>query len=344
MQRAGARALISVAALCSGSVGWAEAIVPAEVAAAPVVEDRYPRSTVEFPVDVEGVPDLVYSVLPGYRPLRLDLYKPKATATNGRPLVVYIHGGGWQSGHTRHAGAFANWPGVLASLAARGFVVASIEYRLSSEATFPAAVQDVKKSVRWLRAKAKDFDIDPTRALLWGGSAGGQLAALAATTCGNSSLAPVLSAEEAGLQAQSDCVQGLVAWYGVFDLSTIWSSSEPAANRNQPAGNPAVKYLGCVPTSCAEKAALASPVMQVDPRDPPTLLIHGELDKVVPVAQSRAFESVLRSKGVPVELRVIPGVDHSFIGSSPEATRTASREALMRTFAFIDATLGKKGP
>ena len=89
-------------------------------------------------------------------------------------------------------------------------------------------------------------------------------------------------------------------------------------------------------------AALASAVMQIDQRDPPTLLIHGELDKVVPVAQSRAFDSALRAKGVAVELLVIPGVDHSFIGSSPEATRDASLTALTRTFAFIDVTLRGK--
>ena len=189
--------------------------VPVE--ASPVLEDRFPQPKVAFAHDVESQPDLVYSVPPGFRPLRLDLYRPRNTGsvTRGLPLVVYVHGGGWQSGHTRHAGAFANWPGVLALLASKGYVVASIEYRLSGEAPFPAAIQDVKTSIRWLRSKSAQFGIDPTSVIIWGGSAGGQLAALAATSCKVESLAPD---PQSPLAAQSDCVQGLVTWYGIFDF------------------------------------------------------------------------------------------------------------------------------
>jgi acetyl esterase/lipase len=298
----------------------------AEVGAAPVLDDRYPHPAVAFPDDVESFPDLVYSVVPGYRPLRLDVYRPGSSTVARHPLVVYVHGGGWVGGHTRHSGAFANWPAVLASLAAKGYVVASIEYRLSDEAPFPAAVQDVKTSIRWLRSKARDFGIDPSRALLWGGSAGGQLAALAATTCGEDALAPAISPADEPLRAASDCVQGLVAWYGMFDLG--------GADRD-----PVVKYLGCVPSSCADRAALASPVTHLDARDPPTLLVHGEEDETVPVGQSRAFFAALQSKRIHAELFVIPEVDHSFIGASPASTRQASLAALSRTFAFIDATL-----
>ena len=100
--------------------------------------------------------------------------------------------------------------------------------------------------------------------------------------------------------------------------------------------------MAAPPSNCAEKAALASPVTHLDPRDPPTLLIHGELDKVVPVSQSRAFLAALKEKGVPAELLVIPGVDHSFVGASAPDTRQASLNALSRTFAFIDATLGAR--
>ena len=128
----------------------------APIAASPVLEDRYPRQPVMFGDDVESFADLVYSVQTGYRPLILDLYKPRAKApASGYPLVVYIHGGGWQSGHTRQSGAFANWPGVLASIAAKGYVVVSVEYRLSKEAPFPAALQDVKRAIRWVRANAQ---------------------------------------------------------------------------------------------------------------------------------------------------------------------------------------------
>ena len=160
------------------------------------------------------------------------------------PLVVYVHGGGWQSGHTRHAGAFADWPAALALLASRGYAVASIEYRLSSEAKFPAAIQDVKASIRWLRSKSAEFQIDRTRTVIWGGSAGGQLAALAATSCGVEALAPVFDMPDrkSPLAAESDCVQGLVAWYGVFDFST---SPPLSGNREETADSPVSRYLGC---------------------------------------------------------------------------------------------------
>jgi acetyl esterase/lipase len=320
-----------------------------EVAAAPVVGDRYPRAVVAFGDDVQSYPDLVYSTPPGFRPLRLDLYKPKEPvgALAERPLVIYVHGGGWRSGHTRHAGAFANWPNVLAALASKGYVVASVEYRLSGEARFPAAIHDVKTAVRWLRSKARDFGVDRTRVVIWGGSAGAHLAALTATSCGVDSLAPTFLAHEpgqpassAGLETQSDRVQGLVAWYGVFDLARIPQLSAARGDRNDTEAPPAERFLGCLPSSCAATSALASPVTYVDARDPPALLVHGDRDRVVPVEQSRAFSDALQSKNVSARLLIIPDVDHSFIGLTPEKTREASLAALSATFAFIDATIG----
>jgi acetyl esterase/lipase len=279
------------------------------------------------------MPDLIYSVPPGFRPLRLDLYRPRntASAARGLPLVIYVHGGGWLAGHTRHAGAFGNWPGVLALLASKGFVVASIEYRLSGEARFPAAIQDVKTSIRWLRSKSAQFGIDPSTVIIWGGSAGGQLAALAATSCKVDAFAPD---PQSPLAAQSDCVQGLVTWYGIFDLVNAPLSGATG----QPANSPVQKYLGCMPSDCRSTAALASPVTHLDKNDPPALLIHGDLDKVVPVAQSQFFYEATQSKGVNATLLVIKGVDHSFIGADAEATRRASLQALTATFEFIDAT------
>ena len=316
--------------------------VPVE--ASPVLEDRYPQPSVAFGADVESLPDQVYSVPPGFRPLRLDLYRPRnaRSVAGGLPLVVYVHGGGWQGGHTRHAGAFANWPEVLAKLASKGYVVASIEYRLSGEARFPAAIQDVKTAIRWLRWKHAQLGIDPTRIVIWGGSAGGQLAALAATTCHVSSLAPVFLKQgspdpQSPLAAQSDCVQGLVAWYGIFDFVNA-----PLSGTDQSAANSApAKYLGCAPADCKPTAELASPISHVDKDDPPALLVHGDLDKVVPVAQSHKFNEALLAKKVAVKLLVIKDVDHSFIGMNAEATRAASLQALTATFEFIDATVAR---
>ena len=331
--------LATIALAVLFSAGAADQRVDAPVvAAAPVLDDHYPSPKVIFGADVESYPDLVYDTPAGFRPLRLDVYR-QLTAREPRPLVVYIHGGGWQGGHTRHAGAFANWPEVLASLARRGYVVASVEYRLSGEAKFPAAIHDVKNAIKWLQASAARFRIDPQNVVLWGGSAGGQLAALAATSCDLKALEPVASGSSPRA-SQSDCVQGLIAWYGVFDLNAIPELSTRSGAHTDPSNSPVAKYLGCGPAQCAQTAAIASAITHVDAKDPPVLLIHGELDKVVPVSQSREFDRALRERGVASQLIVIPGVDHSFIGTSPEATRTASLLALKRTFEFIDSLRG----
>jgi len=332
-------ALMLVATWWSTSSAAAAPALDVPVDSKPVLDDRFPQPSVAFAANVESQPDLVYFVPPGFRPLRLDLYRPRnaGSVAGGLPLVVYVHGGGWQSGHTRHAGAFANWPGALALLASRGYVVASVEYRLSGEAQFPAAIQDVKTAIRWLRSKNTQFGIDPTRGVIWGGSAGGQLAALAATSCNVAALAPDL---QSPLAAQSDCVQGLVTWYAVFDFVNA-----PLSGPSEQSASSAVgKFLGCAPTDCKSTAELASPVTYLDKNDPPTLLIHGDLDKVVPVAQSQKFEEALLAKKIAVNFLLIKDVDHSFIGADAEATRRASLQALTATFEFIDATVGRKRP
>jgi acetyl esterase/lipase len=297
-----------------------------------VLGDHYPAVHVSFPGGVVGLPALTYEVLPWYRPMHLDLYLPAGKGAR-RPLVVYIHGGGWMSGHPRQSGAFENWPGVLALIASRGYVVASVEYRLSGEAAFPAAIQDVKAAIRWLRANAAEYGIDPSRVVVWGGSAGGHLAALDAVTCGVASLGPI---SEKGAQVapegpQGDCVQGLVTWYGVFDFR------QPRPK----VGRVVERFLGCSAGGCtAAQLAAASPATYVKSGEPPALLIVGSADNVVGAQQSRDFDALLRSKGDPVQLLIIPGVNHSFVGSTPASTRAASLEALQRTFEFIQGTVG----
>jgi acetyl esterase/lipase len=336
------RHLFAMALLMSAAIA---ALAAPEVAveASPVLEDRYPRAYVEFADGVVSYPDLIFSRPAGARPLRLDLYKPSAAAPpSGFPLVVYIHGGGWQSGHTRHSGAFGNWPNVLAGLSAKGYVVVSIEYRLSMEARFPAAIHDVKTSIRWLRANAREFGIDRSRAIVWGGSAGGQLAALAATTCEDKQLTPSYTSAEAKVAAESDCVQGAVAWYGVFDFRTLPEFSGTRA-ATPDVGSAAAKYLDCKSANCAT-LTLASAAAHIDAQTPPMLLIHGDGDRVVPVAQSQQFATALRASKIPVELVVIAGTDHSFIGATPQATRDASLRALNETFDFITTAFAAKRP
>jgi acetyl esterase/lipase len=296
-----------------------------------VLEDRYPQRRVLFPDGVVGLPDLVYSTVNGFRPLTLDLYLPPKQANGGAPVIIYVHGGGWMSGHTRHSGAFENWPVVLASLAARGYVVASLSYRLSGEAPSPAAEQDVKSAVRWLRGNAARFGIDKRHIGIWGGSAGGQLAALAGTSCGVAALEPPPVAD-AKAPLESDCVQAVVTWYGIFDFTPLTKGGAVPP--------PVARYLGCDAGACPDdKVALASAIRHVDRNDPPFLLIHGALDKTVAPSQSEKFHAALQASAVKAQLLVLPDVDHSFVGNTPELTRDASLRALHATIDFFDATL-----
>lgn len=291
-------------------------------AAAPVLADRFPVVPVDFPDGVKAYRDVTYQTVPGYRPQVVDVYVP---ATPGpHPLVLYIHGGGWMGGHTRHSGALADFPKVLAALAAEGFTVASLEYRLSGEAKFPAQLQDSAAALRFLRARAAEYRIDPARVGVWGGSAGGHLAALTATTCRDTALDPAAG--------NDGCVQAAVTWYGVYDFSGMTAT---------PDGNAAgARLLGCEGACPADRIRAVSPVAHIDGKDPPFLLIHGEGDKVVPVAQSRLGEAALRRAGVKVASIYIPGVDHSFIGATLEATRAATLRATNATFDFLHEALG----
>ncbi len=309
-----------------------------KIDASPFLGDHYPPRRSEFPAGVIGFADVTYAIIPGFRPLTLDVYlAPQSRAgPGGSPLVLYIHGGGWSNGHARQSGAFDDWPRVLASLAARGYVVASLNYRLSGEAPFPAAIQDVKSAIRYLRAHARQYGIDPARALVWGGSAGGHLAALAAATCGVKELEPAsppqATPESAAVARQSDCVQGAVTWYGVFDLGAMAGPSPGVS----PA--PIAKFLGCNGACPPEKLQNASPQHFIKAGMPPFLLIHGAADKTVDPQQSKRFRDAVEAAGGRISLIMIPDVEHSFIGQTPEATRAASLLALKRSFEFIDAT------
>lgn len=290
----------------------------------PALGDPMPDRILTLANGVTVNSDIAYSTIPGYRPIILDLYRP-AQQAKPLPLVIYIHGGGWANGHTRQSGAFSDFPAVLADLSARGYVVASLEYRLSKEAPFPAAIDDVRTAIRYLRANAARFGLDGSHVAVWGGSAGGQLAALAALQCGS---AP--TGEDKSNPGQSDCVQAGVGWYGVYDFATMPQAIAGAENA----------YLDCVKPDCpADRIKAASPAAHVDAKDPPMLLIHGTEDKVVPADQSRQLAAALKAARVPVTLEIIPGVGHSWIGADAAATRAASLRALDLTFRFFDTQL-----
>jgi dienelactone hydrolase len=143
------------------------------------------------------------------------------------------------------------------------------------------------------------------------------------------------------MAGESDCVQGAVTWYGIFDFASIPPAQmvTPATPGSLPSA--VVRYLGCGNAPCpAETIRQASAVSFVKADTPPFLLVHGAVDKTVDPAQSTHFREALQKAGGHADLLMIPGVDHSFIGATPESTKDASLEALKRTNQFIDSTLG----
>ena len=323
-----------------------------EIAADAARNDQYPAKNAAFANGVTSIADLQYWSPVGYRPLTLDLYLPPVSIrppATGFPLVIQIHGGAFMGGDKRLILPFVDWPSVLASLAARGFVVASINYRLSGEARFPAQAQDVKAAVRWLRLNAVKYTIDPGRAVTWGQSAGGHLASLTAVSCGAAALSPsgfppAPGSSDVTVATVSDCVQGAVAWFGLFDLATLQEQArEVKALSRDDAGAPEWRLLGCFAAACSpSQVAAASPVSYVDRSDPPMLLIVGSDDTLIPTKQTIDMAERLTAAGVKHDLIVLPGVGHSFIGGTVEATRDANLKALAATYDFIDRTIGNR--
>jgi acetyl esterase/lipase len=288
--------------------------------------DPFAVPGIGFEGGVSAIGGIIYAVREGFRPLTLDLYlPPRRTADRPAPLVIYIHGGAWVTGHPRSGGM----PRMLAALAARGYVVASISYRLRAEAPFPVAIQDVRDAIRFLRTNAQSYGIDGARVGIWGASAGGQLAALAATGCGIGALdspASVIARE-----GTSPCVQAAVSWYGVHDFATIPLPVVETGPR---------PYLGCNLAHCSrETMAMASAVTFVDPTDPPMLLIHGGADTLVVPSQSVELDQRLRDARVPSELIIIPGVNHGFVGPDDGTTQQAQAQAFAATARFFDQRL-----
>lgn len=349
---------LAIAAAVSLTAGGSQAKTLGEEIAAlskvgtgvtPVGRDSFAHVTVAMHGGVTGLPDVTYSRLNGYRPLKLDLFLPPSRykSAGPRPLVIYIHGGGFFTGGPRRSAAYLDWPADLALLAEHGYVVASLRYRFDSEAKYPAQIQDVKSAIRWLRVNAREYNIDKNRAVVWGQSAGGQLAGLAAVTCGVTALAPaprkaapehpVAETQESapeGFDEASDCVQGAVVWFGVFDLSKLNSGG---------GGRMTSTLLGCEGPCSEDKLRSASAVTYVDAKDPPVLIMHGGADTTVPIQQSEEFYQALKAKGVPVQFVVEPGVGHSWLGK-PAATKAASYDAMKRTIDFIQATIGDRRP
>jgi acetyl esterase/lipase len=242
----------------------------------------------------------------GFRALELDLYgpsEPGVSPDGPRPLLVYVHGGGWRVSHrSRPPRETREWSrGVFERLTDMGFVVAAPDYRLSGEALFPAQLDDTLEALRWLHANAGDLGVVPGRTYLWGASAGGNLAALAA------------------LVANAPPVAGVVCWYPITDLPALDHDATDTYEAHL-LGGPIGEHI--------ELARSASPVTHVHGGAPPFLLQHGEDDTWVPHEQSVHLANALRAAGVSVELETVPGADHFFAGATDAEVEAIFQRAL----------------
>ncbi len=285
---------------------------------------------VEFPNGTLAYNGVTYSTEVGYRPLRLDIYRnPKTTAP--APVILFIHGGAWEGGNRQAQGKFADFPSVLADLAAKGYVVASAEHRLSGEAPFPAPYDDVQAAIRFLKDNATSYGINPEKFGIWGSSSGGQLAALAAVACNSNTLTRVRDKTP----TTSTCVNTAAIWNGVFDFKAMEPAPTPAQN-----GHPRSRLLECNPGYCTNTVLeTASPISYVDAHAPSFFLAHSRDDKVVPFAQSTEFEKKLKENGVAVSTYYVEGLQHGFVSDDPKVTKEAGEELLKRTVEYFDHTL-----
>jgi acetyl esterase/lipase len=223
----------------------------------------------------------------------LDLYLPDP-ARAPLPAVVWIHGGGWECGD-KH-------PCPVRDFAERGYVIASVGYRLSGEAAFPSQLHDCKSAVRWLRAHATEYGIDRERIGTWGESAGGHLAALLGTT------GHTRDFDVGDHLDQSSGVQCVVNWFGPVDFLEWGAPFSPSMDSPESA---VYRLLGGPFSQNLEKARCAGPLHHVHGRSAPFLTVHGDRDDIVPLVQSQRLHLALRSSGVESTLQVIPGAGHS---------------------------------
>lgn len=258
-------------------------------------EPQKPRTA---PQGMDSHLDIEYAK-PDNTPLRLDLYLPKEIK-GSVPVIVAIHGGGWTGGDKRGA--------AVIGLVRHGYAIASINYRFSQQAIFPAQIEDCKAAVRWVRAHAAEYHIDPDKIGAWGDSAGGHLVALLATT------ADVKKLEgDEGNPDVSSRVQAVCDWYGPTDLVTIASQEGPdAVLHPDTPDSPVSKLLGGPAPENKEKAEAASPITYVSKEAAPILIMHGDKDPLVPLAQSEEFRDALKKAGAEVELYVVKGAGHGF--------------------------------
>jgi acetyl esterase/lipase len=322
---------------CFGICGWRRACLLLVCclcwSASPPRLNAQGASPPKVPDQVVYCPDLTYGTA-GQVPLMLDLAYPKV-GTGPFPTVVVLHGAGPLT-----KGRKVYVPLVL-DLAARGYVAAAVSYRYRPTEPFPAAVQDAKAALRWLREHAARYHIDGQRVAAVGFSGGGSLACM----LGMTTLGDALEGGGEGTNRPC-CVQAVVSYFAPTDLTQLHETtlrlSRTAPVRQALSAlyvkSALEKWLGGAPTSVPEQYTKASPITYASKASAPLLLFHGSDDAVVPVDQARLMEKKLREAGGRVRLLILDKAPHDF----DEIDDANSRRAAAETRAFLDEHLQRK--
>ncbi len=234
----------------------------------------------------------------GGKPLLLDAVYPQGKPERPRPAVIWVHGGGWAFG-TRED----RW--MSPYLATHSFFAISVDYRLSGEAKFAAQIHDVKAAIRWLRANADEYGVDPDHIGIWGDSAGGHLASLAGVT-GD---LPELEGDS-GSPGYSSRVQAVAAGNSPSDF--LGSIGGEMARTDPDA--PVIQLFGGTVSEKEDLMRLASPIFHVGPDSPPYFIANGTLDETVPFEQGERMYQALMAAGVEAEFVPLKGRYHNYTG------------------------------
>lgn len=270
---------------------------------------RLSRRPLPEPIETESVSTrtgVVFAQPSGHRALELDIHVPAGVAD--APVVLYVHGGAFRFGHRTGLPPVLAASSPFTALPARGIAIATVDYRLSGEALWPACVEDVVSAIEWIRARSDELGVDAGRIATFGESAGGYLAVAAGT--------------------RSD-VQAIVTWYAPVDFLTM---AEQGAINTDAADSPESQLMGAPIQTISDAVTAASLLTGVHRKSPPTLIQHGTHDRSVPVAQARMLAAAYDVHRGTYELDIIEGDDHLFPQSEPS-------ELFGRLTGFLDRHL-----